>query len=40
MQRERRALIGRFRPGRRLPAAVQPPLEPIPKTPASTRRST
>lgn len=37
--RERRALIGRFRPGRRLPAAVQPPLEPIPKSPASTRRS-
>jgi putative nucleotidyltransferase with HDIG domain len=33
---ERRALIGRFRPGRRLPAAP-PSIEPLPQVPASTR---
>ena len=38
--RERRALIGRFRPGRRMPAGTQPPLEPMPQSPASTRRPT
>jgi len=34
--RERGALIGRFRPGRRLPAAP-PSIEPLPQAPASTR---
>jgi membrane-associated HD superfamily phosphohydrolase len=34
--RERRALIGRFRPGRRMP--IQPPLEPVRKSPSTTRR--
>ncbi len=34
--REQRALIGRFRPGRRLPSAP-PAIEPLAQTPASTR---
>ncbi|MCH7795204.1 MAG: hypothetical protein IH900_08710, partial [Proteobacteria bacterium] len=36
--RERRALIGRFRPGRR--SAVQPPLPEAPHAPSQGRRST
>ncbi|MCH7811146.1 MAG: HDIG domain-containing protein [Chloroflexi bacterium] len=36
--RERRALIGRFRPGRR--SAVQPPLPEVPPAPSQGRRST